>query len=287
MMRSSAITLALLAGMISACWVHTEQGERMERDIATLRRQLVSVRRAQEEGHVRLLSRVNMLSKRGKELSEQLSTLDKSAHRGATDVGVELSDLTRAFTRLPGDIEMQGFRLERMESDVKAITNPDASDTAAAMGGRKPDSGTTANQDKAATAKSRPPLGKRELLDTAKKALSAKQYDKALKLYSRAGRKWPREAGVADRAAMGAGLALAGKGDHRRAIIEYNRILERFPRSSYVDDALFEIAQAFIALGYPDDARAFIEELVTRHPSSALRTRASKQLKDLKKKRKK
>ena len=69
------------------------------------------------------------------------------------------------------------------------------------------------------------------------------------------------------------------KGDNRSAIMEFNKIIERFPKSSYVDDALLGIGNSFIAMGYKDDAKAFLEELINRHPKSPLVAEARKQLK--------
>lgn len=285
-MRHLLAVLLVCAVPLAACWVPTEQGQRMERDLDTLRRQLATVRRTHEEDQARLLSRVNMLGKRSEEISHQLAAVDKSAHRGATDVGVELNDLKSALTQLRGEIEMQDFRLGRVEGDVKVMgAKPVTAPKSAAATTSVAASESATAPSPAAPPKPRLPEGKQELLDAGKKALASKEYDNALKLYGRAASRWPTEEGVADRAAIGAGLALAGKGDHRRAIIEYNRVLEKFPRSSYADDALYEIAQAFVALGYPDDARAFLEELVTRHPSSPLRSKARSQMSTLKKKR--
>jgi TolA-binding protein len=71
----------------------------------------------------------------------------------------------------------------------------------------------------------------------------------------------------------------------KQAILAYQRVLET-PDSGKVDSALFKIGQAFEQLGFKDEAVVFYEELVEKHPKSPLVKDAKARLKALPKKKK-
>jgi hypothetical protein len=69
------------------------------------------------------------------------------------------------------------------------------------------------------------------------------------------------------------------KQQFNKAIIEYSRIAEKFPKSSYHPKAVLKIAESFEALGKKEEAKGFYSELVDKFPKTAEGMLAKKRLK--------
>ncbi len=65
---------------------------------------------------------------------------------------------------------------------------------------------------------------------------------------------------------------------YKQAIVEYSKISEKWPQSSYVAHALYQMGLCFEALGMNEDAEGFYQELLIKHPKSP----EAKKLKKLK-----
>ncbi len=313
------LALIMSAMFLSSCWVTAEQGRQFQADLNSVREQNNTLKRLHEEDSARLLSRLSLLTKQAEALEMRIDELDKSAHRGAADIGIEVATIRQDLAALRGEIELTnynlsqvGIKVEKLESvppppppppvqpepviektEPVAVVKNETPDNKAGKDSKSKDSKdnkAAAEKDKESKEKSKEakeadkakiPATKDELLNEAKKALAAGDHAKALTNYLKVARQWPNELGVTDRAFFGAGSAYGKKGDHRAAIMEFNKIIERFPKSSYVDDALLGIGKSFIGMGYKDDAKAFLEELINRHPKSPLVSEARKALKSI------
>ena len=64
------------------------------------------------------------------------------------------------------------------------------------------------------------------------------------------------------------GETLFNSKKYREAILDYDKIREKHPNSSFSVAALYKIALSFEGLGMPEDARAFYVELVDKYPKS-------------------
>lgn len=56
--------------------------------------------------------------------------------------------------------------------------------------------------------------------------------------------------------------------DYKKAIIDYSKILEKYPKSELQPGALLRTGDCFQALGMKDDAKAFWQELISKFPES-------------------
>jgi TolA-binding protein len=69
------------------------------------------------------------------------------------------------------------------------------------------------------------------------------------------------------------------KQQYNKAIVDFSRITEKFPKSTYHSKSLLRIAESFEALGRKEEARAFYSELLEKFPKTAEGMIAKKRLK--------
>jgi len=69
------------------------------------------------------------------------------------------------------------------------------------------------------------------------------------------------------------------KKQYNKAIVDYSRLAEKFPKSAYHPKAILKIAESFEALGNKDEARGFYSELIDKFPKTAEGMVAKKRLK--------
>ena len=66
---------------------------------------------------------------------------------------------------------------------------------------------------------------------------------------------------------------------YKKAIIEYSKFPEHYPKSNHMSDALYKIGLSFEALGMKEDATGFFQELVEKYPKSIEAKKARKKIK--------
>jgi tol-pal system protein YbgF len=66
---------------------------------------------------------------------------------------------------------------------------------------------------------------------------------------------------------------------HKKAIVEYSKISEKFPHSSKMPEVLYKIGLCFDALGMKEDSKGFYQEVVDKYPKSNEAKKAKKKLK--------
>lgn len=66
--------------------------------------------------------------------------------------------------------------------------------------------------------------------------------------------------------------------DYQGKVTSLNRMIDRFPRSTYVDDALYERGRAYVQMEQNAQAIASFKELTTRFPESALARKAASEI---------
>ncbi len=72
------------------------------------------------------------------------------------------------------------------------------------------------------------------------------------------------------------------KKDWKKAILNYQHYLERWPKGKFVPEATYKIGVCFQELGSPTDAKVFFEEITTKYPESPRARSAQTRLKSLK-----
>jgi tol-pal system protein YbgF len=82
----------------------------------------------------------------------------------------------------------------------------------------------------------------------------------------------------ADNAQYWLGEAEYAQQDFARALTEFRKVIEVYPRGNKVPDALLKVGYCYLALGQGEKARAVLEQVVTLFPKSEPATLAAKRL---------
>lgn len=86
---------------------------------------------------------------------------------------------------------------------------------------------------------------------------------------------------LSDNVAYWLGECSLAEGDHRRAVREFNALIEQYPRSAKVPDGMLGAATALIALDKRQEAREMVEKLKKLYPRSEAAQRADEALPSL------
>lgn len=261
----------------SACLLQSE-GELMQADIKALRAQLDAVKSGVDEDREALRAAIVRAEKKTLEVGEALEALNNSARRTDADLGIQLDALQKTVQELTGKIEELNFKLaqlERAEKTATATNEPKTPNEVEPSAPPEPRQTLPADK-KAAVELTLRLLGARE----------APKREEGKRLASELLTKWPKDEGTSDVVRLAVGDRLADEKQFQKAVVEYKKVLDAFPKGSRADSAMYKIAQAFTQMGYHEDAKVFFEELLRRYPKSELTKDTKARLAELEKAKK-
>ena len=272
MMRRTASLLLLAA---SACWVPTEKGRQMDDRIQRLEAESSANARQIEEQRTAVRDRIARVDKK-------LDELNASAHRTGADVVANQDRQQEEITRLKGQLEEQRHEYQLLEQRLAALQG----DTEARFAAMK---GAGALEDyegrKRAEALKRP-SDKGEFFALAQAQEAAGEKAVARQLYDEYVKKWPADPRAAD-AWFRMGEISFGEKRYREAVLAYGKVAQDFPRSDKAPDALLRTGESMLALDLKDDARAILQDVVSRYPKTTAAKKASARLAEMSKNSKK
>jgi tol-pal system protein YbgF len=129
---------------------------------------------------------------------------------------------------------------------------------------------------KGGTAQTTPPEDKDSLFDVAYKQLQASKHEDSRRLFRIFLTRFAKDAKAAN-AQYWLGESYFLEKKYAQAIGEFQKVLDTYPKSTVVPDAMFRNGQSFANLKYCTDARVFLQELMRRYPRSP-RVREAKDL---------
>lgn len=112
-----------------------------------------------------------------------------------------------------------------------------------------------------------PPLSGQALYDKAYAAYKEGRYEEARELFRNYIAQHP-DTPLTGNAYFWIGESHYDQGQYEQAILEYDKVVQRFPKGSKVAGALLKQAFAFDAIGDPVDARILLRKLLREHPNS-------------------
>lgn len=112
--------------------------------------------------------------------------------------------------------------------------------------------------------------------EVGKEAYRAGKYDEAIDAFEEY-LKNP-QAGTHEEAIMLKGEAHFKQKNFKKAIVEFSKISEKFPKSKENPKALMRIAESFDGLGMKEDAKAFYTDLIDKFPKSPEAKAAKKRI---------
>jgi tol-pal system protein YbgF len=231
----------------------------------------------QQIDDVRTLSAKNELraAELAKELDEQLHRLravvdeaTKVVTRNSADVGLQVQKLQTDLAQLTGridDLQHAQDALTKQFQDYRA-----ASDTKIEQ---------LVNNS---TAAKNPPIPETPdaLFAEAEKRMQAQQWPEARRLFEAFVNRYPADPRAA-RAQYNIGESYNAEKRVANAMGAYTKVVDNFPKSDVVPDAMYKNGLAFYALKYCGDAKVYFQELLKRYPKTTWKKDASEELKKL------
>jgi tol-pal system protein YbgF len=252
-----------LAVGLGAC-VSSGRGELMEQGIAELKKTA-----ATHEKEIADLQRANVdKDAQIKKLTAQVDEASKVVMRNSADVVGNVQKLQTDLASVTGrvdDLQTSVNGLSKSFTDYRA-----ASDTAL----EKVVNATT-------NAKNPPvPETADAVFAEAQKRIEAKQWNDARRLLDAFINRFPGDARGA-KAQFLIGESYMSENKYANAIGAYTKVVDNFPKSEIVPDAMFKNGEAFYALKYCGDARIYFQELLKRYPKTEWKKDANEELKKL------
>jgi tol-pal system protein YbgF len=119
-----------------------------------------------------------------------------------------------------------------------------------------------------------------ELYNRAKQAFDQGNSGQARRGFEELIQRYPNSAN-ADNAQFWIGETFFREKSYEKAILEYQKVIEKYPKGNKVPAALLKQGNAFLALGDKVNSRLIFEELVRKFPQTAEAKTASDKLKEL------
>ncbi|MBI5016105.1 MAG: tol-pal system protein YbgF [Deltaproteobacteria bacterium] len=216
--------------------------------------------------------------------------------RGVADLRPQLEDASRRLAKLDGRVEV----LERATSSTKeAARLDDLEGRFSVLEKRVAQLSSEIKEMAAAKAAMAPVLappaerGAPPAPAVEKVTTPQSLYDEAYTLYKKQGKYEEARAkfrafvdadpngALAPNAIFWIGETLFDQKQYEQAILEYDRVVQKYPKSGKVPSALLKEAFAFDSIGDPEDARILLKKIVREFPNSDQATLAKKKLEAL------
>ena len=253
------VALAAALGAAPAC-VTTKEGEKMQADINGLRK------------------RLDDIDKRDVEYKEQVvrlrKVLDEATRlltRNSADVGAKADKAEQDIAALQGRLEEISHALEQQTRQA----NDDRTHLETRLAALEQTQ--TKIVDKVAPAL---PDDKEQLWQQAAQRLATGQRDEGRRFYRVFIQRFPQDP-RAPQAYLNIGMSFSQENKYANAVPEFKKILDDYGRAPEVPEAMFQLALAFVRVGFCSDARAFLSDLVKRYPKSPRAVDARAQLKTI------
>jgi tol-pal system protein YbgF len=255
--------LLLLAASTSGCFAFVTKEEGRE-----LKQQIDDVRTLSAKNEVRAAELAKELDEQLKRLRSVVDEATKVVTRNSADVGLQVQKLQTDMAQITGrvdDLQHASDALTKQFQDYRA-----ASDTKLEQ-----------LVNNSSTAKNPPmPETPDALYAEADKRLKASEWQEARRLFEGFVNRYPQDPRAA-RAQYSIGEAYAGEKRYANAIGAYTKVVDNFPKSEVVPDAMYKNGLAFYTLKYCGDAKVYFQELIKRYPRTSWKREAAEQLKKL------
>lgn len=252
-----------VAAATSGCFAFVTKEEGRE-----LKQQIDDVKTLSAKNELRAAELAKELDEQLKRLRSVVDEATKVVTRNSADVGLQVQKLQTDLAQLTGridDLQHAQDALTKQFQDYRA-----ASDT------------KLEQLVNASTAAKNPPMPETPdaLYAEADKRLTAAQWQEARRLFEAFVNRYPNDPRAA-RAQYNIGESFVGEKRLANAIGAYTKVVDNFPKSDAVPDAMYKNGLNFYALKYCGDAKVYFQELLKRYPRTSWKKEAGEQLKKL------
>ncbi len=254
----AAVALIVLA--MPAC-LTVRQGEKMHADLAAVRARLDDLDRWDEEHRREVAELRSVLDQASALVAANDADVGAKEEKAEADISAmqqKVEDLTRA---LQTDGQQEREELIRSEARVATLEQSEA---------RLVDRVSPTL-----------PADKEQLWQQAGERLASGQSEEARRFFHAFIRRFPEDP-RSPRAYLEVGRSFALERQFPRAAAEFQRVLDVYPRSPEVPEAIWQLSVAFVELRFCTDARTLLRDLAKRYPNSSPAIRAQREIKTIK-----
>ena len=260
--RASVLALLGLAGL-SGCFSFMTKDEGRE-----LQDQLAETRSQLNRNDHRAAELAKQVDEQIRRLKAVIDEATRVVTRNSADVGGKTDKLQQDLGVLQGrldDLQHAQDALTKQFQDYRAASDTRLEQLTATL-----------------TTPKTPPIPETAdgLFAEAAKRLEAQQWTDARRLFDTFVNRYAQDE-RAPLAQYNIGEAYAAEKRYANAIGAYTKVIDNFPKSAVVEDAMYKNGLAFYALKYCSDARVYFQELIKRHPKTRWKKDAADQIKQL------
>lgn len=256
--------LALLGIALVGC-VTTGQGDKMNADIANLRK------------------RLDDLDERDKDINQKVaqlrSVLDEATAllgRNSADLGTKVAKNESDIAAMSGKVEEAKYLADELQKQVSSATTHLA---ALEQTQQQLQQNQQRIVDRVAPTM---PEDKEALWKEAQKRLADGQRDDARRFLRSFIQRFPDDP-RAPQGLLQVGLSFTQELKHSNAVAEFSNLIQRFPRSPEVPEAMWQLAESFVVLKFCGDAKAMYQDLAKRYPRSPRAAKVKERLREVQK----
>lgn len=256
-------------------------GRLLEADVKAMKAQLEAVRKGVDEDREALRLALTRAEKKSQEVEEALDRLNQSARKTDTDLSVQLDKVSQTVQELSGKLDEAQVKLSQIEKKESSATISDKAASQTQETSAEESENNSAGSDK----KGELPQESSQAVEVVLKSLhAAHKNEDSIRLAKEFLNKWPKEEGKSDVIRLALGERYLEDKQYQKAVIEFKKVLDDFPKGKKTDQAMFKIGETFTAMGYFPDAKVFYEELIRRHPRSIFVKQAQLKIRELEQK---
>jgi TolA-binding protein len=252
--------VALIVLAMPAC-LTVRQGEKMHADLAAVRARLDDLDRWDEEHRREVAELRSVLDQASALVAANDADVGAKEEKAEADISAmqqKVEDLTRA---LQTDGQQEREELNQSEARVATLEQSEA---------RLVDRVSPTL-----------PEDKEQLWQQAGERLASGQSEEARRFFHAFIRRFPEDP-RSPRAYLEVGRSFALERQFPRAAAELQRVLDVYPRSPEVPEAIWQLSMAFVELRFCTDARTLLRDLAKRYPNSSPAMRAQREIKTIK-----
>lgn len=232
---------------------------------------------------VRLGAKITALEKRLGENSESL----RSSRKIQADAGADLVALRDSVQKLRGATERLEVKMSALESktgDPQGSLNDILTKLTYLENylgiGKTEDEGSTEKSAAESTGK-KEPSGREEAYANAYSMFKSGRYDAAKEEFRKFLKAFP-DSEYSDNAQFWIGECEYFQGRYEEAIIEYEAVIQNYPKGNKVPNALLKQALSFLKLGDTSSAKFLLQGVIKDYPNTTPASVARKKLIDIK-----
>ncbi len=265
------LSVTVFASQLIGCFYPKSEGEALKNEVSHLKDRIVQMENEQAEKQAHLSQMIDRARKEVDKLELTLTKATRILSRNSADFGADMDMVKERLRELDGTLAEMRHDVEESRKQVE-LANEKVKQFALAAGLDVPVAESSVPQDAASH------------FMKIVEAFKGGRYGEVRSLASLFEQRHPKDA-RAEEAQLYAARSYLAQKRWAKALGVLRGFTEKYPKSKFTAEALYEMARAFFALGDCTDARILVEALTVQHKKSDYAKKA-KQLSDTIKKNK-